>query len=348
MSMTGQPKQAQRRTSLRMAPSQRVVMADVAARAGVSVMTVSRVLNGFLGVSGDTRRRVEEAVGHLGYQANTAARVLAGGRSRTLGVIAVETQQFGPSHALFGIEAAARAAGHGLSFVTLSPTGSDMAETLDRLRASHVEGVIAIAPVEGVINALADVHSELPFVVAGGDPGVRFPTVSLDQEQGALRATQHLLDRGHATVHHVRGPKGWRDAEGRVRGWTSALRIAGAPRPRPLVGDWSAASGYRVGQRLVNQAGVTAVFAANDQMALGLIRAFHDAGRSIPDDVSVVGFDDTPESAYFVPSLTTIRQDFNELGRQCVALMRSLLDDHEADRRVVPAELVERESTAAP
>ncbi len=129
-------------------PSRRAVMADVAAQAGVSVMTVSRVLNGFAGVAEETRLRVEEAVVALGYQANTAARVLAGGRSRTLGVMAVETEQFGPSHMLFGIEAAAREAGHLLSFVTLSRSGNDMASTLHRLRASHVQGVIVVAPVE--------------------------------------------------------------------------------------------------------------------------------------------------------------------------------------------------------
>ena len=123
-----------------MGPPPRPVMADVAARAGVSVMTVSRVLNGFPGVADGTRRRVEHAVAALGYHANTAARVLAGGRSRTLGVIAVETEQFGPSHILFGIEAAARAAGHLLSFVTLSRTGKEMASTLEHLRDSHVEG----------------------------------------------------------------------------------------------------------------------------------------------------------------------------------------------------------------
>ena len=116
-------------------------------------MTVSRVLNGFPGVTDETRLRVEDAVTTLGYQANTAARVLAGGRSRTLGVMAVETEQFGPSHMLFGIEAAAREAGHLLSFVTLSRSGNDLASTLDRLRASHVQGVIVVAPVKRVIEA---------------------------------------------------------------------------------------------------------------------------------------------------------------------------------------------------
>jgi DNA-binding LacI/PurR family transcriptional regulator len=323
-------------------------MADVASRAGVSVMTVSRVLNDFPGVADDTRRRVEKAIADLGYQANTAARVLAGGRSRTLGVVAVETEQFGPAHMLFGIEAAARQAGHLLSFATLDGSGGDMAATLDRLRAAHIEGVIVVAPMRGVLSAVGRVRDLPPLVVVGGDPAVGPPTVTIDQSDGARRATEHLLELGHATVHHVRGPRNWFDAAGRVRGWTDALRAAGAQRFEPLNGDWGAASGYVAGRRLAEDPRVTAVFAANDQMALGVLRALHDAGRRVPDDVSVVGFDDTPESPYFVPALTTIRQDFAEVGRRSVELLRSHLDGNaHARHSVVPAELVVRESSAA-
>src|SRR5580692_1318840 len=142
----------------------RVVMADVAQRAGVSVMTVSRVLSQFPGVADPTRRQVERAVAELGYQANTAARILAGGRSRTLGVIAVETEQFGPSHALFGIEAAAREAGHRLTFVTASGSGGDMTTTLDQLRTSHADGVVVVAPVRQVVDAIAGIKPGMPLV----------------------------------------------------------------------------------------------------------------------------------------------------------------------------------------
>jgi DNA-binding LacI/PurR family transcriptional regulator len=324
-------------------------MADVAARAGVSVMTVSRVLNDFPGVAEPTRRRVEKAITALGYQANTAARVLAGGRSRTIGVVAVETQQFGPAHMLFGIEAAAHEAGHLLTFVTLDGAGGGMGRTLERLRASHVEGVIVVAPVRGILDALAQVHDSLPRVVIGGDATLRAPTVAIDQREGARRATAHLLELGHATVHHVRGPRNWIDAAGRVRGWSDALRAAGARRVEPLTGDWGAAGGYAAGRRLAEDPEVTAVFAANDQTALGVLRALHDAGRRVPDDVSVVGFDDTPEAAYVVPALTTSRHDFAEVGRRCVDLLLSLADGAEEERHeIVPAELIVRESTAAP
>jgi DNA-binding LacI/PurR family transcriptional regulator len=331
------------------APPPRPVMADVAAQAGVSVMTVSRVLNGFPGVADGTRRRVEQAVAALGYHANTAARVLAGGRSRTLGVIAVETEQFGPSHILFGIEAAARAAGHLLSFVTLSRSGKEMAPTLEHLRASHVEGIIVVAPVTPVVEAVSRIEESTALVVVGGDPRRSAATVTIDQAEGARLATEHLLGLGHRTVHHVRGPRSWIDAAARVQGWTDALRAHAAPRISPLVGDWSARGGYAAGQRLAQDPDVTAVFAANDQTALGVMRALHEAGRAVPGDVSVVGFDDTPESAYFLPALTTIRQDFGEVGRRSVELVLSLMDGKAASRHiVVPAQLVVRESGAVP
>ncbi|MET0459595.1 MAG: LacI family DNA-binding transcriptional regulator [Acidimicrobiales bacterium] len=332
-----------------MDPARRPVMADVAGRAGVSVMTVSRVLNGFPGVAEDTRQRVEEAVAALGYRANPAARVLAGGRSRTLGVIAVETQQFGPSHMLYGIEAAARGAGHVLSFVTMAPGADEIGATLDHLRAAHVEGVIVIAPVRPVIDAVADLDADLPLVVVGGDPSVRTSTVTIDQEAGARMATAHLLGLGHRTVHHVSGPADWIDATERQRAWAETLEAHGAPPGRFVEGDWTAQGGYAAGTQLAQDPTVTAVFAANDQTALGILRALHEHGRSVPDDVSVVGYDDIPEAAYLVPPLTTVRQDLGEVGRRGVELLLALVDGGPAQRHVMVApELIVRASSAPP
>ncbi|MET1041114.1 MAG: LacI family DNA-binding transcriptional regulator [Acidimicrobiales bacterium] len=332
-----------------MDPARRPVMADVAGRAGVSVMTVSRVLNGFPGVAEDTRQRVEEAVAALGYRANPAARVLAGGRSRTLGVIAVETQQFGPSHMLYGIEAAARGAGHVLSFVTMAPGADEIGATLDHLRAAHVEGVIVIAPVRPVIDAVADLDADLPLVVVGGDPSVRTSTVTIDQEAGARMATAHLLGLGHRTVHHVSGPADWIDATERQRAWSETLEAHGAPPGRFVEGDWTAQGGYAAGTQLAQDPTVTAVFAANDQTALGILRALHEHGRSVPDEVSVVGYDDIPEAAYLVPPLTTVRQDLGEVGRRGVELLLALVDGGPAQRHVMVApELIVRASSAPP
>jgi DNA-binding LacI/PurR family transcriptional regulator len=321
-------------------------MADVAERAGVSVMTVSRVLNGFPGVTAETRERVEAAVADLGYRANTAARVLAGGRSRTLGVVAVETLHYAPAHMLSGIEAAARSTGHIVSFVAMSPRAEELRTTLDHLRAAHVEGLIVMATLQPVIEAVAALDSDLPLVVVGGDPSERLSTVTIDQEEGARLATRHLLDLGHRTVHHVAGHGDWIDATARERGWAEVLRERGAPPGRRVEGDWTARGGYEAGRVLAADPDVTAVFAANDQTALGVLRALAEGGRAVPDDVSVVGFDDTPESAFLVPPLTTVRQDVDEVGRLGVETLLSLIDGAPVQRRVVTPELIVRSSTA--
>jgi len=320
-------------------------MADVAARAGVSIMTVSRVMNGFTGVAPETRERVEAAVADLGYRANTAARILAGGRSRTLGMIAVEPEHYGPVQLLYGVEAATRTAGHGLGVVTFDPRSEDLPAALEHLRASQVEGVIIEAPVQPVVEALRNVRPGVPAIVVGGDPTLPLTTVAVDQAAGARLATEHLLGLGHGTVHHVRGDAGWVDAELREQGWSEALDAAGAS-GRLLLGDWSAAGGYEAGGALAADPDVTAVFAANDQTALGVLRALHEADR---DDVSVVGFDDTPDSGFFVPPLTTVRQDLFEVGRQAVELLLAAIEEPgEPQHVVVPPELIVRESARPP
>jgi DNA-binding LacI/PurR family transcriptional regulator len=327
------------------------VMADVARQAGVSVMTVSRVLNGFPGVAGETRLRVENAVQALDYRANAAARILAGGRSHTLGVIAVETEQFGPSHMLFGIEAAARAADLALTFVTLrSVDRNELRSTLDHLRGMRVEGVILIAPVRQVVDAVRRLDVDLPLVLVGGDPSTHASTVTIDQHGGARLATEHLLDLGHATVHHISGPRAWIDASERIRGWEDALRARGARRGGLYEGDWSARSGYAIGASLARDRSVTAIFAANDQTALGVLRALHDQKRSVPEHVSVIGFDNTPEAGFYVPPLTTIGQNFAEVGERSVQLLLSRLDDDSSDplRITVAPELIVRDSSAPP
>ena len=327
------------------------VISDVAERAGVSAMTVSRVLNGFPGVADGTRTRVEQAVAELGYRANSAARTLASGRSRVLGVVGVETPHYGPSGTLFAIEAAARAAGHSVHFVTMRHADAgEMRASLDELRDSHIDGVIVLAPVRAAIEAVAGLEADVPHVIASADPTAGLATVGIDQEEGARLATRHLLDLGHETVHHVRGPKSWIDANARAAGWRKELRAQGRHAGTTLTGDWSPSSGYEAGRRLAADPGVTAVFVANDQMALGLLRCLNEQGRSVPADVSVIGFDDIPEAEFFSPPLTTVRQDFAEMGRRGVAL---LLEEIGAPQRsgtrvTVPATLVERSSTAPP
>jgi DNA-binding LacI/PurR family transcriptional regulator len=327
-----------------------VVMADVAKLAGVSLQTVSRVINDSPHVREETRERVQDAMRKLGYRPNPVARALVTGRSRTLGVVSFDTTLYGPASTLFGIERAAHEADYFVSIVSLrSLTSAAVVSAVERLRDQGVDGILVVAPQESATQALLHLPEDVPVVAAEAGPDDSVPLVAIDQVEGARLATQHLLELGHKTVWHISGPTDWLEAEDRVNGWRQTLDAAGASAPPVLVGDWSARAGHELGRELVERDDVTAVFVANDQMALGLLRTLHEAGRRIPGDISVVGFDDIPEAAYFTPPLTTVRQNFNEMGRRSLLL---LLDQIESGVRVptretVPPELIVRASTTA-
>ncbi len=298
------------------------VMADVAKLAGVSHQTVSRVLNGAPHVRPDTRDRVLAAIRELDYRPNSAARALVTKRSQTLGVVSFDSTLYGPASMLDGIEQAARSAGYFVSVASLRSLDSrSVQEAVDRLRDQGVEGVVVIAPQISAVSAVAKLSSSVPVVAVGSGNQTRVPMVSVDNQAGAAAATRHLLDLGHRTVHHLAGPSGWLESQDRQAGWRQTLEAAGAQVPQVHSGDWSARSGYQAGLQLAEDPEVSAVFCANDHMALGLLRAMHEAGRAIPGDISVVGFDDIHEAAYFTPPLTTVRQDFGELGRRALALL---------------------------
>jgi DNA-binding LacI/PurR family transcriptional regulator len=330
-------------------------MADVARRAGVSHQTVSRVLNGHVNVKESTRARVLAAIDELAYRPNSTARALVTRRSRILGVIAFDTTLYGPASTLFGIEQAAREAGYFISIVSLKAiTDRSVGEAVGHLAEQSVDGLVVIAPQRQAVAALASVPPELPIVAVEGGEAPNLPVVCVDQAAGAAAVTQHLLDLGHHTVWHVAGPPDWLEAEARQRAWRETLAAAGRPVPDVLHGDWSPRSGYEAGQRLAERVragrdAVTAVFVANDQMALGLLRAFQEAGVQVPGQVSVAGFDDVPEADYFSPPLTTVRQDFTEVGRRSIALLLDQLAGGRpgtATRVAAPATLVIRASTA--
>jgi len=320
-------------------------MADVARLAGVAPITVSRVINNHPLVTDATRAKVQAAIDALGYRSNMAARTLAGGRSRVLGVISVETEFYGPSRVLFGIQGAARASEHSVVFVTLREASvEEMRAGLDHLRDAHAEGVIVIAPVQKAVDALDVIKPKVPLVVTS-DTDRGHASVSIDQIHGARLATAHMLDLGHETVHHVQGPKGWLDAQARAEGWRQELRSRKRRVPRALHGDWSPRSGYRAGELLAADPNMTAVFVANDQMALGVILALLAARRNIGRDVSVVGFDDTPESEFYAPPLTTIRQDLGDVGRRAVELLLEVTAGGASEQIRIEPTLVVRYST---
>ncbi|SBT46485.1 transcriptional regulator, LacI family [Micromonospora narathiwatensis] len=313
------------------------VMSDVARLAGVSHQTVSRVLNNHPSVRQETRERVLRAVHQLNYRPNALARGLATRRSRVIGVVSFDTILYGPAATLLGIERAARAAGYGINIVTLERLDrAGVSSAIDALAEQSVAGVVLIAPVVSAAMAVHGMPTGVPAVVVelGGDG--ELPSVSVDQVAGARLAVEHLLELGHETVWHIAGPRDWLEARDRIDGWRLALETAGRRVPPVITGDWSPRAGYEIGQSLVDRPEISAIFCANDHQALGLLRALHQRGVRVPDDVSVVGFDDIPEAAYFSPPLTTIRQDFDEVGRRCVAALLELLAADPSSGRTKP------------
>jgi DNA-binding LacI/PurR family transcriptional regulator len=289
------------------------------------------------------------AMEELGYRPNPVARALVTGRSKMLGVVSFDTTLYGPASTLFGIERAAHEAGYFIIVASLEALDrSSVIDAVERLRRQGVEGILVIAPHAQAGEALRHAPTDMPLVAAEAGPEAGAPVVAVDQIAGAVSATRHLLDLGHRTVHHISGPRDFIEARQRLEGWRATLEAAGAKNiPEPLEGDWSPQAGYDLGRQLSADPDVSAVFVANDQMALGVLRALNEAGRDVPGDVSVVGFDDIPEAAYFLPPLTTVRQDFIEMGRRS---LRMLLRTIETDRRasaepLVPPELVVRAST---
>lgn len=321
---------------------------DVANHSGVSHQTVSRVLNKHPNVREATRARVLEAMEELGYRPNPAARALASGKSKTLGVATLDSSLYGPVSTLQAVQEAAQHHGYLVSTVSVPVLDRhSLRDALRRLTAQSLDGIIVITPYSSARDSLAHVPTGIPVVAVEGDPAGDHPVVTVDQLNGARLATEHLLAQGHSTVSHIAGPADWIDAAARVEGWRCALEDAGAQLSLPMGGDWSAQSGFRAGQVLARDPEVTAIFAANDNMALGLLMALHERGRRVPEDVAVVGFDDTPESAYFLPPLTTVRQDFQRLGEAAVHSLLEMLGTGAASSQqvVIEPSLVLRQSS---
>lgn len=322
-------------------------MVDVARHAGVSHQTVSRVINNMPNIRPETRDRVLAAIEELGYRPNSAARALVTKRSRTIGVIATESGLFGPTSIHRSIEEASRQQGYFVGSVSLkSLDAQSLRAAIDHLLAQSVEGIVMIAALREAVELVHQQDPGVPLVVVEGDLSRARFAVGVDQYAGARLATQHLIDLGHRRIAHVTGPKGWTEAEERLKGWREAMTEAGLDADLCVAGDWSAAEGFRAGIELAQVKDLTAIFAANDQTALGVLRALHEAGRVVPDDISVVGFDDSPEAGFLIPPLTTVRQDFKEVGRRAIGVLHAaILGEPEDLDRLIEPELIERAST---
>jgi DNA-binding LacI/PurR family transcriptional regulator len=308
---------------------------DVARLAGVSHQTVSRVLNGHPSVREDTKTRVLVAMTELQFRPSRAARVLSTRRSETIGILAAAVgSHYGPASSVSAVEDAARERGFYATVAHLaSVSPAAITAAVEDLLRQDVEGIVIVAPRTAVLSHLASLPLNVPIVAAQGeqrDAG-GIPVVSVDQQAGVAMVLRHLISQGHRRILHLAGPPDWNDAQSRHRAYEAELRSAGlSPLPAEF-GDWTSDSGYAVGRELLARPGLerprfTAVFSSNDQMALGLIHAFREAGLDVPRDVSVAGFDDIPESAHFWPPLTTVRQDFASLGDRCVATLVAAID----------------------
>lgn len=328
---------------------------DVAQASGVSYQTVSRVINGHPNVREETRQRVQEAIAALGFRRNATAFALASGVTRSVTVLTSNTVLYGYAATLQGLEEASRAAGYTLGVRVLTPE-DDLDRTIasaadaggglvvigfDRLGAAALERVPAHVPCAAVVEAPPQ----------GQSPGL--PAVWADDREAARAATEHLLGLGHDTVHYVAIPTstGTPGSVGpRAEGWRQALEAAGVTAPEPSGKGWDSQAGYEAGTKLARNQDVTAILCGNDDLALGVLRALHHAGRRVPEDVSVIGFDDIAEASTFLPPLTTVHQDFAEVGRLCVqAVLRKMRhDDATHGTTLVPTRLIVRESTAPP
>lgn len=327
---------------------QRPSIYDVARSAGVSHMTVSRVLNGHSNIRESTRERVLKAIAETNYTPNSIARALATRRAMRIGVLVDGPLQYGPNSTLRALEAAAREAGYAISSVTTDDDPSQADAGLVELVTHGVEALCVIAPRESSLDLVRRRETGLPTVIIKSEPEVGMHTVAVDQRAMGHLAVQHLVALGHRDIVHLAGPSDWYDARERENGWRDALVEAGLPVPEPVRGDWTSDTGYALAAagRLD---GATAVVAANDQTALGLVHGLADRGVRVPEDVSVVGFDDLPEARHFLPPLTTVRQDFAELGQLTLRRILAAIEGVDVvQHETIEPRLVVRSSTAAP
>jgi DNA-binding LacI/PurR family transcriptional regulator len=323
---------------------------DVAKLAGVSHQTVSRVINNAEYIKDDTRSKVQSAMQELGYVPNAAARALVTSKSKIVGILVSDIVYHGPAGMMHAMEKEARRGGFFAISASVDPLdNSSIAQGIEHLRRLGIEGLVVITPQSDSVQAVERLVTDIPVVFIDSPNNSKELSAELDNYSGAKLATEHLISLGHKEIVHVSGPSGWFDSAPRVAGYQDAMKKANL-KPQVVDGDWAVPTGYRIGRNLdIDASKVTAIFAANDHLALGLMRALRQRGYAIPERVSIIGFDDVPEAAYYEPPLTTMRPDFAELGRVAMEKMLGQINREAMLRTdtLVP-ELIIRESTATP
>ncbi|NIO69659.1 MAG: substrate-binding domain-containing protein, partial [Anaerolineae bacterium] len=309
----------------------RVTIKQVAKEAGVSTQTVSRVINHRPDVAPETRRRVLQVIDRLGYRPSNIARSLIQGRSYTLGVVGYGLEYFGPSRTLSGIERQANELGYSLLLSLIrQPEKNDVEQILRELLSRYVDGIVWAVPEIG--NNRDWTQQEIPqlsvpIVFLSTQPRPNQSVVAVDNRSGGRMATKHLLDQGYQNIGLITGPLDWWEARQRQLGWQDALQEVTTEDNLVVKGDWTAESGERGLRQLLEQRpDMDAVFVCNDQMALGALQTARQMGVRVPEDLALVGFDDIPESAYFYPPLSTVRQDMVELGRRAVRELGRMIE----------------------
>ncbi len=323
---------------------------DVAALAGVSHMTVSRVLNDHPNIKPATRAKVLAAIEQVHFTPSSHARALATDRAMRIGVLVDSPVEFGPNSTLRALEAAARSQGYSVSAYSMAENPEeDIDSGLTHLTTQGIDALCVIAPRTSSLEWLHAQVTDLPRLAITAEPEPDISTAAVDQRAGALAAVDHLLSLGHRRIAHVAGPLDWVDARARERAWRDRVETLGSE-PIPVVeGDWTSDFGYWAAVHHDRIAHATAIFAANDQMALGLIHGLHTRGITVPDQVSIVGFDDLPDAAHFLPPLTTVRQDFQALGELGLSLLLEAIGEPGGVRNAtIEPTLVVRESTVPP
>lgn len=346
-----------------MTPRRRLTIKEVAEAAGVSTQTVSRVLNTRPDVAPETFQRVQRIIADTGYAPNMLARGLTQGRSRTLGVVAFGLEYFGPTRVLTGIEQQAADMGYSMSLNLIHEPATDGVDSLlNSLSARQVDGIIWAIPEVSRNRTWSHTKGPdfpVPVLLVGGMAGhSSLPSIAIDNGAIGRLATEHLLGGAARRIGIITGPLNWWEAQERVRGWRETLEAHGLPADDALVveGDWTANSGEQGLYQLIAQSpDIDAVFACNDQMALGVLHGAHRLGRRVPDDLSVVGVDNIAEGSHFWPSLTTVHQPLRDAGALAVQEIDELIkkangprrtDDSIADKVTLLApELIVRESS---
>ncbi|GLI26380.1 LacI family transcriptional regulator [Agromyces rhizosphaerae] len=325
------------------------VIADVARLAGVSVPTVSRVLTGAARVRPEKEQLVLDAIAKLNYRPSATARALVSRQSRTIAIVAGNTSQYGYAETIRGIEEEARADGYTVTITVVESVDDEVvSRAVDLVRDQSPAGVVVLKFDPPGVATLNHLPHDVPLVAVSGVRVRDVPQAVLDETRAAEALTDHLLELGHRTVHHVRIPPSRRE-DGRTTGWRRALKRAGVQSPKVFEATWSPESGRAIGREIAGDPEVTAVFCGNDEIAMGVIKGLSDEGRRVPEDVSVVGFDDHPLAAMWSPALTTVRQDFGGLGGRAFELLRHAMRGEDAKRfsSELP-ELVVRESSGPP